>query len=209
MSETGFYAHPTAEVSPKAKIGKGTKIWHCAQVREDAEIGENCIIGKNVYIDFSVKIGKNCKIQNNSSVYHGATIEDGVFIGPHCVITNDKRPRAVNPDLSLKAADDWTIAKVAIRKGAALGAGTIVVAGASVGEWALTGSGSVVTKDIPPHAMVAGNPAMLLGFVCKCSEKLDKLTEAGEEMRFKCAKCKSEIALNKSDYRRFHEGWIG
>lgn len=204
-----FFAHATAEVSPKAKIGDGTKIWHSAQVRENADIGENCIIGKNVYIDFEVKIGKNCKIQNNCSVYHGSTIEEGVFLGPHCVLTNDRHPRAVNNDLTLKAADDWKVEGVTIRKGAALGAGTIAVAGVTIGEWAMTGSGSVVTKDVPPHAIVAGNPAALLGFVCKCGQKLDTPKETGGEMKFKCAHCKEEITLKKSDYKRFHEGWIG
>ena len=163
----GFFVHATAEVSPKAKIGKGTKIWNLAQVREDAEIGENCIISKNVYIDFGVKIGKNCKIQNNCSVYHGATIEEGVFLGPHCIITNDKNPRAINADGSQKSASDWTVSPVVIKKGAALGAGTIVLPGVTIGEWALVGSGSVVTKDVPDYALAYGNPARVVGRVNK------------------------------------------
>ncbi len=162
-----FFAHATAEVSPKAKIGDGTKIWHGSQIREDADIGENCVIGKNVYIDFGVKIGKNCKIQNNSSVYHGAAVEDGVFIGPHCIITNDKHPRAVNPDMSLKDASDWQVEKTLIKKGASLGAGTIVLPGVTIGEWAMVGSGSVVTKDIPDFALAYGNPAQVSGKVNK------------------------------------------
>ncbi|HLD62490.1 MAG TPA: acyltransferase [Candidatus Norongarragalinales archaeon] len=162
-----FFVHPTAEVSPKARIGKGAKIWHYAQVREDAEIGENCIIGKNAYIDFGVRIGKNCKIQNNCSIYHGATIEDGVFVGPHCILTNDKNPRAVNPDLTLKGANDWKVEKVLIKKGASLGAGTIILPGVTVGEWAMIGSGSVVTKDVPDFALAYGDPARVAGKVNK------------------------------------------
>jgi UDP-2-acetamido-3-amino-2,3-dideoxy-glucuronate N-acetyltransferase len=160
-----FFAHPTAEVSAKAKIGKGTKIWHLCQVREGAEIGENCILGKNVYIDEGVKIGKNCKIQNNTSIFSGATVEDGVFIGPHCILTNDKNPRAVNPDMSLKSANDWKKGYVLIKAGAALGAGTIVLPDVTVGRWALTGSGSVVSKNLPDYALAYGNPARVMGKV--------------------------------------------
>ncbi len=162
-----FFAHSTAEVSPKANIGNGTKIWHYAQVREDAEIGENCIIGKNVYVDFAVRIGNNCKIQNNCSIYHGATLEEGVFLGPHCIITNDKHPRAINADLSLKNASDWKVERVSIKKGASLGAGTIVLPGVTIGEWAMTGSGSVVTKDVPDYGLAYGNPARVVGKVNK------------------------------------------
>lgn len=160
-----FFAHPTAEVSSKARIGRGTKIWHLAQVREGAEIGENCVIGKNAYIDEGVRIGDNCKIQNNTSIYSGSTVQDGVFIGPHCVLTNDKNPRAVNPDMTLKSATDWKRGVVLIKKGAALGAGTIVLPGVTVGEWALVGSGSVVSKDIPDYCLAYGNPARVAGKV--------------------------------------------
>ena len=167
-----FNAHASAEISSKAKIGSGTRIWHQVQIREDVEIGENCIIGKNVYIDFGVKIGNNCKIQNNSSVYHGAIVEDGVFIGPHCILTNDKNPRAINPDGSLKGTSDWKVSPVHIKKGAALGAGTIVLPGVTIGEWALIGSGSVVTKDIPDFGLAYGNPARVAGRVDKEGKKV-------------------------------------
>jgi UDP-3-O-[3-hydroxymyristoyl] glucosamine N-acyltransferase len=104
-----FYVHPTADVSPQAIIGEGSRIWHHCQIRERAEIGRNCVLSKGVYIDFEVRVGDNCKIQNGISIYHGVTLEDGVFCGPHCVFTNDKMPRAINPDGSLKGADDWTL----------------------------------------------------------------------------------------------------
>lgn len=169
-----FFVHATAEVSPKAKIGKNAKIWHYCQVREDASIGENCILGKNVYVDFGVKIGKNCKIQNNSSLFHGAAVEDGVFVGPHCVLANDKNPRACTPDLVLKATCDWRAAGVTLERGCSLGAGTIVLPGVTVGEWALVGAGSVVTKDVKPHALAYGNPAKQHGWVCRCGVKIAK-----------------------------------
>src|SRR4030066_453745 len=101
--------HPSVDVSLKANIGESTSIWHHAQVREDVFVGQNCIIGKGVYIDAGVRIGNNVKIQNYVSVYHGVTIDDGVFIGPHVCFTNDKYPRAVNPDMTLKSPDDWEL----------------------------------------------------------------------------------------------------
>ena len=107
MNATPAFIHPSAEVSPQATIGHGTKIWHQAQVREDAHIGPNCIISKGVYVDFGVSIGANSKLQNGVYVYHGATVEDGVFLGPGVILTNDKLPRAINPDGSLKSDADW------------------------------------------------------------------------------------------------------
>src|SRR5437588_11722643 len=119
MSEE-VYIHPTAEVSPRAKLGSGSKVWHQAQVREDAVLGRNCILGKGVYIDFGVQIGDNVKIQNQASVYHGVTLENGVFVGPHVIFTNDKLPRAINPDGSLKSDDDWDLGRILVKEGASL-----------------------------------------------------------------------------------------
>src|SRR4030042_705386 len=164
--------HPTADVSPEADIGEGTCIWHQAQVREAAHIGKNCIIGKGVYVDAGVAIGDNVKIQNYGSVYHGVTLEDGVFVGPHVCFTNDLNPRAINPDGSLKAADDWVLSKTLIRRGAALGANTTIRCGITVGMWAMVGWGSVVTKDIPDYGLAWGNPSQLHGFVCPCGTRM-------------------------------------
>jgi UDP-2-acetamido-3-amino-2,3-dideoxy-glucuronate N-acetyltransferase len=157
--------HPSAEVSPLAKIGAGTRIWNYAQVRERAEIGESCIVAKNVYIDFEVRIGARCKIQNNCSLYHGTTLEDGVFLGPHVVLANDKIPRAINPDGSLKGAEDWQVSHALICYGASLGAGVIVLPGVTVGRFAMIGSGAVVTKNVPDYALMVGNPARQIGWV--------------------------------------------
>ena len=128
-----IFVHDTAEVSEQAELGEGTKVWNLAQIRENARLGVNCIVSKNVYIDFEVVIGDNCKIQNNSSIYHGARLAHGVFIGPHCALLNDPMPRAINADGSLKSADDWTVAGVTVRKGAALGGGTIARPGVTIG----------------------------------------------------------------------------
>ncbi len=166
--------HPTADVSDKAVIGPGTSIWHQCQVREDAYIGQNCILGKGVYVDFGVRIGNNVKIQNYVSIYHGVEIEDGVFVGPHVCFTNDMRPRAINPDGTLKAATDWEVSKTLIKRGAALGANSTIRCGVTIGEWAMVGSGSVVTRDVPAYGLVYGNPGALT-WVClplRCSTEL-------------------------------------
>jgi acetyltransferase-like isoleucine patch superfamily enzyme len=179
------YVHPSADVSPRATLGPGTRVWHQAQVREDAVLGRNCILGKGVYIDFGVQIGDNVKIQNGVSVYHGVTVESGVFIGPHAVFTNDKLPRAVNPDGSLKSDDDWTLGRVLVREGASIGAGAVIVTNVTVGRWAMVGAGAVVTRDVPDYAIVLGNPARQVGYACPCGNRLVK-TEDGI---WKCPSC--------------------
>lgn len=150
--------HPTADVSPKATIGDGTSIWHQAQVREDVIIGQNCIIGKGVYIDAGVHIGYNVKIQNYVSIYHGVSIEEGVFIGPHVCFTNDMKPRAINPDGTLKAVDDWILSYTHISRGASLGANSTICCGTALGKWAMIGCGSVVTKNIPDYGLAWETP---------------------------------------------------
>ncbi len=177
--------HPTADVSPQATVGPGSRIWHQAQVRERARIGQNCIIGKGAYIDFDVVIGDNVKIQNGVHVYHGVTVEDGVFLGPGVILTNDKLPRAVNPDGSLKSDADWAVSPILIRRGAAVGAGAVVLPGVTVGEWALVGAGAVVTRDVPDHGLAYGNPARLHGYACRCGHTLVGL----ENDQWKCETC--------------------
>lgn len=158
------FIHTTAEVSEKASLGENAKIWNLVQIRENASIGDNTIISKNVYIDFDVKIGRNVKIQNNVSVYHGVTIEDDVFVGPSAIFTNDLRPRAVNID--------WKVTPTLIEKGASIGAGATLICGIRVGQYAMIGSGSVVNKDVPAHALIVGNPAKTVGFVYKNGERV-------------------------------------
>jgi acetyltransferase-like isoleucine patch superfamily enzyme len=194
--------HPTAEVSPSAEIGDGTSIWHQSQVREHAHIGKNCTLGKGVYIDAEVSVGDNVKIQNYSSVFHGVTIEDGVFVGPHVCFTNDLRPRAINPDGSIKAVDDWTLTLTRIRRGAALGANSTIVCGTTIGEWAMIGSGSVVSEDIPNYGLAWGNPARIHGFVCPCGERLEpENSEVGQQVDAHCPKCSTHILIPIQDWK--------
>lgn len=172
MHERPARIHPTADVSPDARIGPGTSVWHQAQVREGARIGAECIIGKNVYVDADVVIGDRCKVQNNVSLYHGVTVEDGVFIGPHVCFTNDRLPRAINLDGTLKSDADWEVARILVRQGAALGANATILPGVTIGRWAMVGSGSVVTRDVDDYAVVAGNPARRFASACPCGEPL-------------------------------------
>lgn len=194
--------HPTSEVSDQATIGDGTAIWLHCQVRPGAKIGKNCNFGKGVYIDNDVEVGDNVKIQNYSSVYHGVTLEDGVFVGPHVCFTNDMRPRAVNPDGSLKSTDDWVVSKTLIKRGAALGANSTLRCGITIGEWAMVGSGSVVTKDVPAYGLVYGNPARLHNFVCACGEFLEKDHVEGEMVAAKCPKCGQMVNINNTDWEK-------
>jgi acetyltransferase-like isoleucine patch superfamily enzyme len=180
--------HPSADVSDQATIGSGTSIWNHAQVRERARIGAECVIGKNVYVDVEVVVGDRVKIQNNASLYHGVTVEDGVFIGPHVCLTNDRLPRAVNPDGSLKTDADWSVGPIRVRTGAALGAGSVVVPGVTVGRWALVGAGSVVTADVADYALVVGNPARRIGSACPCGEPLRDGPD-GEPFSGPCPSC--------------------
>ena len=166
--------HPTADVAPDASIGLGTQIWHHAQVREGVRIGANCIIGKGAYIDAAVTIGDNCKIQNYALVYGGATLGNGVFIGPSAILTNDRYPRAITPDGALKRAGDWEHGTIEIEDGASIGAGAVIVTGIRIGRFAMIGAGSVVTHDVPPHALTIGSPGFLAGWVCRCGRTLVK-----------------------------------
>lgn len=194
--------HPTADVSPDAQIGNNTSIWHQAQVRERARIGSKCVIGKGVYIDFGVQIGDNVKIQNYVSVYHGVTIQDGVFIGPHVCFTNDKRPRAVNPNGSLKEPSDWTVSETVVMEGASIGANSVIVCGTTIGRWAMVGAGSVVTRDVPDYGLVWGNPARLRGFVCPCGQRLQERGRQNESVRMTCPDCGQEVYIPIKVYQQ-------
>jgi acetyltransferase-like isoleucine patch superfamily enzyme len=159
------FIHETADVDKDATIGTETKIWHYAQIREHAKIGSNCTISKNVYIDFETIIGDNCKIQNNASIYHKTILEFGVFIGPHVIITNDKNPRAITPDGTIRPETDWAPGTVLVKYGASIGAGSIILPNVTIGKFAMIGAGSVVTEDVPDFALVYGNPAKIHGRV--------------------------------------------
>lgn len=175
---------PSADVSPQAEVGKGTSVWHLAQIREQCRIGENCIIGRGAYIGTGVTLGDNCKIQNYALIYEPAVLEDGVFIGPAVVLTNDHFPRAINPDGSIKAADDWEQVGVTIHRGAAVGARAVCVAPVVIGPWATIAAGAVVTKDVPAFALMVGVPARRIGWVGHAGIKLEPVE--GSERLFRC-----------------------
>lgn len=183
MDRQNVRIHQTAEVSDEAIIGEGTSIWHHAQVRERARIGKGCNIGKGVYIDFDVILGDKCKVQNYVSIYHGVKIGSEVFLGPHCVFTNDFYPRAHN--------SDFKVTETVVEDGASICTNATIVCGTRIGKNAMVGAGSVVTKDVLDHALVYGNPARLMGYVCRCGRKLDgsktegyRCDECGETYRF-------------------------
>lgn len=159
------YAHPSAVVE-SLDIGERTKIWHFAHIRQGAKIGKDCVIGKDVYIDADVHIGDNVKIQNFVSVYKGVVIEDDVFIGPSVTFTNDLYPRAF-------IWDEEKIIKTQVKKGASIGANSVIICGNVIGEYAMIGAGSVVTRSVAPYTLSFGNPAEPRGFVCKCGRKLN------------------------------------
>jgi len=162
----GSQIHHTAEVSPDASIGSGTAVWHWAQVREGAKVGRNCRIGKDVYIDVGVVLGNECKVQNFATLYRGVVIGERVFVGPHACFTNDLYPRAMSPD--------WKVVPTSVEDGASIGANATILCGITIGRNAMVAAGAVVTKDVPPHGLVAGVPARLIGWVCECGRPLDR-----------------------------------
>lgn len=151
----------TAKVSPNAIIGKNTMIEEYTIVA-DAIIGDECKIHRYIFIDNGVVIGNRVKIQDHVMIPHGVTLEDGGFVGPAVTFTNDKFPRAINPDGSLKKISDWIASPTLVKYGASIGANATIVCGVTLGEWCMVGAGAVVTKDVPPYALVQGNPARII-----------------------------------------------
>ncbi len=183
----GRFIHPTAEVDPAAVIGAGTKIWNNVQIREKAEIGEQCIVGKSVYIDHTVRIGDRVKIQNSVSIYHGVTIEDDVFLGPHMTFTNDLYPRAFDPE--------WHVTATMVRQGASVGANVTIVCGVELGSYCMVGAGAVVTRDVPPHALVLGNPAKVVGFVSRLGRLVEEVGRDGDDVLTRAPETGEELRI--------------
>ncbi len=193
----GVYIHPSAEVSDQASVGPGTRIWQQAQVRDRASIGRECILGKGVFIDLDVRVGDRCKLENGAYLFRGMNLEDGVFIGPGAMLLNDRLPRAINPDGTLKSDADWILSKGLVKRGASVGGGAVVLPGITIGSFALVGSGAVVTRDVPARGIVYGNPARLRGFACDCGQPLGRGESQDPTMNLHCEACglKVEIPL--------------
>jgi len=158
-----FKAHETACVDEGAKVGEGTRIWHFSHVMPGAVIGAHCSLGQNTFVANQVEIGDHVKIQNNVSVYEGVVLEDYVFCGPSMVFTNVKTPRSAFPR---NTSDDY--AETRVGRGASIGANATVVCGVTIGAWAFVAAGAVVTKDVPPYALMVGVPARRIGWACEC-----------------------------------------
>jgi acetyltransferase-like isoleucine patch superfamily enzyme len=153
-----------------------------------------CVLGHSVYIDHEVKIGNHVKLENRANVYHGVKIEDDVFVGPHVTFSNDPYPRSFSTD--------WKIVPTVVKKGASIGAGSVVLCGVTINNYAMIGAGSVVTKDVPPHALAYGNPAKIRGFVCTCGRKLVKEKRQREFVLMKCPHCGEKYKIPAENFAK-------
>tara|TARA_B100000519_G_C14237926_1_gene435714 strand:+ start:128 stop:634 length:507 start_codon:yes stop_codon:yes gene_type:complete len=163
VSDKKYFVHETSYIDDRVSIGEGTKVWHFSHIQSGATVGKSCSIGQNVNVGNNVKIGDYVKIQNNVSIYEGVELEDYVFCGPSMVFTNIKTPRSEFP----QRGSNYYL-KTLVKKSASIGANATIICGVTIGEYALIGSGAVVTKDVPPYTLVIGNPARV---ICKVDKK--------------------------------------
>lgn len=166
MSSTPYFSHETAVIDANCRIGAGTKIWHFSHIMSDCTIGEKCNIGQNVVVSPQVVLGNNVKVQNNVSIYTGVICEDDVFLGPSMVFTN-----VINPRSAVIRKDEYK--QTLVKKGASIGANATIICGNNIGEYALIGAGSVVTKEVKPYALVVGNPSRQIGWVSEYGHRLN------------------------------------
>ena len=191
--ETDYFAHPTAVIDDDCQIGEGTKIWHFSHLMTGCVIGKNCNIGQNVVISPRVVLGNNVKVQNNVSVYTGVTCDDDVFLGPSCVFTNVVNPRS---GINRRGA----FARTHVGKGATIGANATIVCGHDIGTYAFIGAGAVVTKKVPPYALLVGNPARQIGWMSEYGHRLN-FDENGVAI---CPESKQEYKLEENAVRRIN-----
>lgn len=183
MSEKKYFIHESSYIDEPCQIGEGTKIWHFSHIMKNSTIGKNCNIGQNVVISPEVVLGNNVKIQNNVSVYTGVICEDDVFLGPSCVFTN-----VINPRSFIERKDEYK--RTTVKRGASIGANVTIVCGYDIGRYAFIGAGAVVTKDVPDYALIVGNPAKIIGYVCECGNRL----KSGED-KYICQTCNKEYKM--------------
>ena len=191
---TNAYVDPTAIIDNGVRIGSGTKVWHYVHIMEDAQIGKECVIADYVYVGIGVKIGNNVKVENRATVYEGVTIEDKVFVGPHVTFTNDLYPRSFK--------NDWKILPTLVKEGSSLGARTVLICGTTIGKYAMIGAGSVVTENIPSHALAYGNPAKIRGFVCRCGRTLELEEKKKNNVSMTCPVCNKKYEIPTEHYTR-------
>lgn len=173
VSAKGVYIHPTALVETQ-QIGESSCIWAFSHLMTAVSVGANCNIGDHCFIESGVVVGDNVTIKNGNMIWEGVTLEDGVFVGPHVLFTNDRHPRSPRlPQAKMRySSREWLLSTL-VKRGASLGSGAIVLAGVTVGEFAMVGAGAVVTRDVPPYSLVIGSPARIAGWVCQCGQPLE------------------------------------
>jgi UDP-2-acetamido-3-amino-2,3-dideoxy-glucuronate N-acetyltransferase len=187
---TGVFVHPSSFVDEGAVLGAGTKVWHFCHVLPGAVIGERCNVGQNCVIMNGARLGNNCKLQNNVSVYEGVILEDDVFCGPSMVFTNVGTPRS---HVNRRGRYETTL----VKQGCSIGANATVVCGVTLGRYSFVGAGAVVTRDVKDHALVVGNPARQVGWMCRCGERL-RLADG----RGRCASCGDTYAEQEGELVR-------
>ncbi len=178
-----YFVHESSYLDPGARVGAGTKIWHFCHIMPGAVLGGGCSLGQNTFVGSNVVIGDNVKIQNNVSIYDNVILEDDVFCGPSMVFTN-----VINPRSHVSRKDEY--ANTLVQRGVSIGANATIVCGNTIGAYAFIGAGSVVTSDVPPYALVYGNPARQHGYVCQCGIKLELCGDAGV-----CESCQQRYRL--------------
>ena len=187
--EKKYFVHESSYVDNHVEIDEGTKIWHFSHIQTGTKIGKNCSVGQNVNVGNNVTIGNGVKIQNNVSVYEGVELEDFVFCGPSMVFTNIMNPRSEFP----QRGSEFYL-KTLVKKSASLGANSTIVCGNTIGKYAFVGAGSTVIRDVPDYAMVVGNPARQISWVCACGQKLSFSLDKTSEEKTSCSKCGREYS---------------
>ena len=186
--EKNYFVHESSYVDNNVEIGNDTKIWHFSHIMGNTKIGEKCSFGQNCVVGPNATIGNNVKVQNNVSIYDGVEIEDDVFCGPSMVFTN-----VINPRSHVSRKHEYK--KTILKKGCSIGANATIVCGHELGEYCFIGAGSVVTKNIPPYALIVGNPGRVKGWMCQCGVKLTSEAKLEEGKEYKCATCESSYKV--------------